>query len=940
MVQDKELEIRLQFLEEATEYLNIIESGMLGLATTQIDNKRMDAVLRAAHSIKGGAAMMGFQTLSSLAHRLEDFFKVLKSHKPTIDNQLESLLLTAVARLRQVIALHHQGTAVDQQWLDTHIKPVWENLQARLGDLSAETMPEAATDEPDMVSLIFESEVEAYLQQLEAILADPQKPQLSEELATMAQDLGSLGEMLQLNTFKSLCESVIQHLENTPERVEEIAARALQEWRRSQAALLVGQGDTLPSQLNLDAGAEVSLITNQIAETSLEDLLAQMAAFDNSNSTEIQASRDVDQSDTQIKSVQFSLPSTPSPKLKDTPENTVRVSVKLLDQLNDLFGELTIERNGLNLYLERLRNLVRSLSQRVRALRGIDTVLHNQNKIASQDLQPFIPPLPQQAEANDINNLNDGGDRYSNHLQLLPNEVLEDIVRIQEVTDDIDLSLEDTDQTVTQLNRTAKQLQTSLTQVRMRPLSDLVGRFPIFLRELSLQYGKSVELKIQGGGTLIDRTILEALNDPLTHLLRNAFDHGIEDPATREACGKPQQGTIEIKAAHRGNQTLITVSDDGGGIDLAKIRRQAQLNFDAEMIATASDAELLSLIFEPGFSTAGEVTDLSGRGVGLDVVRTNLREIRGDIKVDTQLGVGTKFTLSVPLTLSVAKVLLVESNGLLLAFPSDTVSEMLLLKPEQTSIISEQEVFSWEGYMMPLIRLGNWLQIPTYKKVEALTLPLMNAPTVLKIAQDNELVGVQVDRCWGEQEVAIRQIEGASPDSAIAINMPPGFSGCAILGDGQVVPIVNPPELLQWIATQELSSQDHTANLTPYQHSKDTILIVDDSINVRRFLSLTLEKAGYRVEEAQDGEEGVTKLLSGLPIKAVICDVDMPRLDGYGLLARVKSNSAFKNLPIMMLTSRSGDKDRQIASSLGAKAYFTKPYNEQELIQTLKQLLQ
>ncbi len=939
MVQDKELEIRLQFLEEATEYLNIIESGMLGLATTQIDNKRMDAVLRAAHSIKGGAAMMGFQALSSLAHSLEDFFKVLKSHKPTIDNQLESLLLTAVARLRQVIALHHQGTAVDQQWLDTHIKPVWENLQARLGDLSAETTPEAATDEPDMVSLIFESEVEAYLQQLEAILADPEKPQLTEELATMAQDLGSLGEMLQLNPFKSLCESVIQHLENTPERVAEIATLALQEWRRSQAALLVGQGDTLPSQLNLDADAEVSLLTNQIAETSLEHLLAQMAAFDDSNSTEIPALPNTDQSDTQIKSVQFSIPSNPSPKLKDTPENTVRVSVKLLDQLNDLFGELTIERNGLNLYLERLRNLVRSLSQRVRALRGIDTVLPNQNKIASQDLQPFIPPLPQQAEVNDINNLNDGGDRYNNH-QLLPNEVLEDIVRIQEVTDDIDLSLEDTDQTVTQLNRTAKQLQTSLTQVRMRPLSDLVGRFPIFLRELSLQYGKNVELKIHGGGTLIDRTILEALNDPLTHLLRNAFDHGIEDTKTRQACGKPQQGTIEIKAAHRGNQTLITISDDGGGIDLAKIRRQAQLNFDAAMIATASDAELLSLIFEPGFSTAGEVTDLSGRGVGLDVVRTNLREIRGDIKVDTQLGVGTKFTLSVPLTLSVAKVLLVESNGLLLAFPSDAVSEMLLLKPEQTSIISEQEVFSWEGYMMPLIRLGNWLQIPTYKKVEALTLPLMNAPTVLKIAQDNELVGVQVDRCWGEQEVAIRQVEGASPDSAIGINMPPGFSGCAILGDGQVVPVVNPPELLQWIATQELSSQDHTANLIGYQHSKDTILVVDDSINVRRFLSLTLEKAGYRVEEAQDGEEGVTKLLSGLPIKAVICDVDMPRLDGYGLLARVQSNSALKNLPIMMLTSRSGDKDRQIASSLGAKAYFTKPYNEQELIQTLKQLLQ
>ncbi len=210
---------------------------------------------------------------------------------------------------------------------------------------------------------------------------------------------------------------------------------------------------------------------------------------------------------------------------------------------------------------------------------------------------------------------------------------MEDIVRIQEVTDDIDLSLEDTDQTVTELNRTAKQLQTSLTQVRMRPLSDLVGRFPIFLRELCLQHGKNLELKIHGGGTLIERSILEALSDPLMHLLRNAFDHGIEDPATHLACGKPQQGVIEISAAHRGDQTLITISDDGGGINLDKIRQQAE-QVDLVPVNT-SDAELLSLIFEPGFSTAGQVSDLSGRGVGLDVVRTNIREIRGDIKVDT-----------------------------------------------------------------------------------------------------------------------------------------------------------------------------------------------------------------------------------------------------------------------------------------------------------------
>ena len=904
MAQDRELEIRLQFLEEATEYLNTIESGMLGLATAYIDNQ-MDAVLRAAHSIKGGAAMMGFQILSDLAHRLEDFFKVLKTQKPSIDASEESLLLAAVDCLRQVIALNHQGTVVDARWLETHVNPVFEQLYQRLGeptplDSATLLLPE---DGQDMVALIFESEVEERLQQLESILADPEKPCLFEEISTMAQDLAGLGEMLQLNAFTRLCESITQHLEATPERVEEIARLALQEWRRSQAALLV-EADTLPNDIpNPQAyPADQSLPTTE-------------------HNSDIQTS--------DFKTVHLPILSelkhetALSTNLKDNHENTVRVPIKLLDQLNDLFGELTIARNGLNVYIQRLHNLVKNLSHRVRRLQRFDTRLQtaHKDKVATQ--ASADPSIVQ-----------------GSNFHLLSSDVMEDIVRIQEVTDDIDLSLEDTDQTVGELNRTAKQLQISLSQVRMRPLSDLVGRFPRFVRELSLQYGKNVELKIHGEGTLIDRSIIEALNDPLMHLLRNAFDHGIEDPATRIARGKPEQAVIEIKAAHRGNQTLIAVSDDGGGIDLDKIRqRAAHLGLDAAAIAAGSDEELLSFIFEPGFSTADQVTALSGRGVGMDVVRTNLRQIRGDIRVDTQLGLGTTFTLSVPLTLSVAKVILVESNGMMLAFPSDAIEEMLLLNPEQICTIAGDEVLSWKEYTTPLIRLGHWLEFRRYphKKAEADAMPIMSAPTVLIVAQGNQRVAIQVDRCWGEQEVAVREVEGA-------VAMPPGFIGCTILGDGRVVPLVNTPDLLHWIASCKQSSnserEDKPPTTTGLQSQKDTLLVVDDSINVRRFLSLTLEKAGYRVEQAKDGQDALEKILSGLQIKGVISDIDMPRLDGYGLLARVKSNPAFNKLPIVMLTSRSSHKDRQIAMSLGATAYFSKPYNEQELLQTLKQLLQ
>lgn len=874
MPQDKELEIRLQFLEEATEHLNTIESAILELATARIDNQ-MDAVLRAAHSIKGGAAMAGFQTLSHLAHRLEDFFKVLKTQKPSVDTDLESLLLTAVDCLRQVITQNCQGTVVDDQWLKTDVNPVFEHLYQRLGEPQLEDttmlLPE---DGQDMVALIFETEVETYLQRLELMLAESQ-PCLLEELSIMAQELSGLGEMLELNAFKSLCESITQHLEATPERVEEIAHLALDSLRQSQAALLGGKS-TLPTFITLDEGVVPTTTPHQHAS--------------------------------------------PPSAQAEYQENTVRVPVKLLDQINDLFGELTIARNGINLYLGRLRNLVRNLIHRVRTLQRSSTGL----------LQSAIVGAASTEE--------DLGDRDSDR-QLPSKGMVENIVRIQEITDDIDLSLEDTDQTVIELNRTAKHLQTSLTQVRMRPLSDLVGRFPRFLRDLSLEYGKNVELKIHGGETLIDRTVLEALSDPLMHLLRNAFDHGIEDPLIRQARGKPEQGVIEIRALHHGNQTVITISDNGGGIDLDKVRRQTEpLELDPATSAFASDEKLLNMIFEPGFSTASQVTTLSGRGVGLDVVRTNLRQIRGDIKVDTEIGIGTTFTLSVPLTLSVARVLLVESNKMLLAFSSDAVEEMLLLNPDQISTIDGNELLSWEGCMMPLIRLGQWLEFRCPRRsVDFSTIPMMNAPTILRLSLGNERVAIQVDRCWGEQEVAIRQVEGVPA-------MPPGFSGCTILGDGRVVPLVNAPDMLQWITKSKqsysLDPEDKSLKAAQTLSQKSSILVVDDSITIRRFLSLTLEKAGYRVELANDGQDALEKLLSGLQIRAVISDIDMPRLDGYGLLARVKSNPAFKKLPIVMLSSRSGHKDRQLAMNLGATTYFSKPYNEQDLLQTLKQLLQ
>ncbi|MBW4663285.1 MAG: hybrid sensor histidine kinase/response regulator [Chroococcus sp. CMT-3BRIN-NPC107] len=885
MSQDKEAEIKYQFLEEVEEHIREIESALLELASTNSD--RTDGILRAAHSIKGGAAMMGFETLSKLAHRLEDFFKILKAQPNLIDSEVEQLLLVGVDCLSQVVKLNFRGDLNDEQWLET-ANPAFERLHIILGESqpSSDTLAMMSEDGQNMAGLIFETEVEEYLQRLESLLtANLQDVDLQAEVTLMAQELSSLGEMLQIQAFTSLCESVVQQLAANSDRAPEIAKLALQAWRTSQATVLVGELHTLPkSIIAIEDSQEDSQLLDCLGETDLEFFQLE---------EELVPSKGLEEN---TKSVSLSRLAETKDSQEDL-DSTVRVPTKLLDRLNDWFGELTIARNSVNVYTERLRSLSSLLKLRVRTMQNLDS-----NLLVSQA------------------NITEESDRY-----LLPQAMVQDLVRLQEVTNDIDLTLAEAEQSVSELNRVAKQLQASLTKVRMRPFADLVARFPRFIRELSAEYGKNVELKISGEHTLIDRTILEALNNPLMHLLRNAFDHGIEKPEIRSSLGKKAVGIIEIKAAYQGNQTIITVKDDGSGINLDEIRSKAQI---LGIEPHSSEEQLLSLIFEPGFSTASQVTALSGRGVGMDIVRTNLRQIRGDIKVDTRSGVGTTFTLSVPLTLSVAKVILVESNGMLLAFLSDSIGEMLLPTANQFCEIAGKEAISWEGCIAPLIRLDRWLKPP--QKVEPL---VKDKPMVLTVEHNNEWVGLLVNSSLGEQEVVIRQVEPGIP-------MPLGFSSCAILGDGRVAPVVDVPAMLDWIA-----SCDHAfADLPPkiidleLESKKDTILVVDDSINVRRFLSLTLEKAGYRVEQAQDGQEGLEKLLT-VPIKAVICDVDMPRLDGYGFLGQVKSNPTFKQLPVAMLTSRNGQKDRQLAMQLGATAYFSKPYNEHELLQAIRQML-
>jgi len=650
---------------------------------------------------------------------------------------------------------------------------------------------------------------------------------------------------------------------------------------------------------------------------------------------------------------------------------SVRVDSERLGRMNNLVGELAINRNGLSLHNDQLQRSVRELLNRfvrVQNMVGNLQELSDQMLVAPERYNEGTVPhsvaqLGELASTRaDFDSLElDNYGVLNSRLQGL----LEDMVQLEESVDDIVLFARATDQTLEQQRQMLTQLRDELIWARMLPLGEVLNRFPRLLRDLSTTYHKPVSLKLTGTSVLVDKAVLEKLYDPLLHLLRNAFDHGIEFPEIRRQQGKPEQGQIEVRAYHQGSQTIIEVRDDGQGLNLERIGHLAvELGLlSAEQLATTSNNHLFELIFEPGFSTARQVSELSGRGVGLDVVRSQMRSLKGTITVTSSPGVGTTFTLRLPLTLTIAKLLVCFIGSTALALPSDSVEEIVVPKADQVKESGRERFLQWRRQIVPVYRLAEFLEYACpmpetspSKALIAVPSPADWALPMLVLTQGQHILALEIDRLVTEQELVIKPF-----GSAIA---PPSFTyGCTILGDGSLIPVIDGAALLDQLLGQSTATttpsnpQSAIAKLLPEGSiTKDnssiskttaviktakapTVLVVDDAAALRRTLALTLERAGCQVLQARDGREAIEQLQRCSWVSLVICDIEMPNMNGFEFLSYRRQDPQLSLIPVAMLTSRSNDKHRWLAMQLGATAYFTKPYLEQEFLAAIKHII-
>jgi len=644
-------------------------------------------------------------------------------------------------------------------------------------------------------------------------------------------------------------------------------------------------------------------------------------------------------------------------------DQNMKVSVRQLDNLGDLIAEMVVSRNCMEAEHERARQFLNNLLYQMQQLSDVGqrlrdlyerSLLENallssrqtfnvSGNVSGRYIQRSNAPVIQKDAQKDFDALE--MDHFS-EFHHLSQEMIELIVRARESASDIDYVInEPLDYIARHFRQVTTQVQEGLTRTRMVPFEQGTTRLPRAIREVASRSGKQARLVVEGRDTLIDKVLLEQLYDPLTHLINNAVSHGIESSSDREQMGKHPCGIITLHAFYQGNQTVIVVEDDGAGIDADRVREKA---FEKGLLTlmeaqTFSDLQLYDLLFHPGFSTRDRADDFSGRGVGMDVVKTRIDQIRGTISVDSTRGKGSKFTIRLPLTLSITKALCCISNRARMAFPMDSVEDMLDLHRDQVKVNADNETYiPWRDRQIPLKQLPELLHY-NHQTIRSTIYAGGNpdedmlSVVILRMGGDN--LGLQVDWVEGEKEIVIKQLEGPVPK-------PPGIAGVTVLSDGQILPIADVLELMEMAKGRFRQSfgslwyHNLPAAPAPVIAPQPIVLIVDDSITVRELLSMTFNKSNYRVEQARDGREAWEKLRSGLPCDLIFCDIEMPRMTGLELLEKLQHDPQLGKIPIAMLTSRGADRHRQMAIQLGARAYFTKPYLEEVLLEAAQRMLQ
>jgi len=880
------------FRIEAETNAAVLSDGLLMLEKTPGETKQIEPLMRAAHSIKGAARIVQLNIAVTLAHAMEDCFVAVQENALTLNTTHIDVLLQGVDIFT---GLSKVSEAEIEGWLSGHSKEI-EALAAEIAAFSS-TPPEAVEPAPSqsdghpisdndeafradasMLDL-FRTELETHSAVLnDGLLVLEKNPRATdriEPLMRAAHSIKGAARILQLTDAGTLAHAM------------EDCFVAVQE---GACALDTPRIDILLRGVDIFTGLST------VAEGEIEDRLSGQHNDIEALAAEIRALSTTGKKPEKKRS----LKPPPTPKRqsgasakqhdqKPVPEpqkgpseakdSVVRVTTENLNRLMGLAGELLVEARWLAPFSKSLFQL----------------------KKRQTELYDICGTLRESLDGTGVDTRIEGC-------------LLDAREKMNDCTQMIAGRINDFEIFARRMAKLSNRFHREVIISRMRPFSDGVQGFPRMVRDLAKKLGKKVNLEIIGKNTEVDRDILDRLEAPLNHILRNAVDHGIEMPDDRLRAGKPEEGTVKLEAVHRSGMLSITVSDDGRGIDPEMVRRKViDRNLASkEMAGQMTQNELMEFLFLPGFSTAMDVTEISGRGVGLDVVQNMIHDVSGIVRVSTEPGKSVTFHLQLPITLSVIRTLLVEIAGEAYAFPLSRIDRCLHINRDDVKVVEDRQFITVAGTNIGLVDAHQVLELESaYTHKEEIP--------VIIIGEQIGRYGLVVNRFLGERELVVQPLDSR-------LGKIPDISAAAIMSDGSPVLIVDVEDMVRSIDNLLTGSRLRKVGQYAYQESAGRpkrVLVVDDSITVRETERKILENGGYDVDVAVNGMDGWNAVRSG-NYDLVVSDIDMPRMTGFELTELIKQDPVLKALPVMIVSYKEREEDKKRGLTAGANYYLTK----------------
>ncbi len=915
-----ETDILADFISESTELIENLSNDFVEMENSG-SAQSIDKIFRSMHTLKGGAGFVGLVKFQELAHICENLLDDVRNGKYNITRDIISELLKATDVFTNILNLLNSNSALDSILIADHLtklkilrenKGVMPNFESTSASKSAQP-------------------VQAPQQQVKQQPVQPVKP--------AQQPAKPSVQPQQIKSAPSPQQSKPQPA------APQVAAKPSAEIKKDTET---------PDQL-LEFEKQIEQIKpQQNINIPIDPKLQKLAKeFE----LAVQTNKDTD--DTQQSAAKQQQKDKDADKKADAAatgltQQTLRVELSKLDNLMNLVGELVISKIGFSSQLEKISVYIDEIETNLHHINlHLDNAALKNSLDLYEDFQKKLNELINKYKS--IKEFRELYDLVKSHSSLfgeenIINNLYENwktmVVEYQQISSYYIELYKSSTLLASKIGLLAKDLQENVMQTRMLPISSVFTKYKRTVRDLSQKINKDIRLELYGEETEMDKNIIEKIGDPLTHIIRNSIDHGIETPAERVAAGKPRTGVIKLSAYNKGGNVFIEVEDDGRGINVEKVCAKAVEKgiISPERLEMMSENEKLNLIFLPGFSTAEKVTEISGRGVGMDVVRENITKLKGVIDISTRLGHGTKLIIKLPLTLAILQVLQIKEENNIFAIPSNNIVEVFSIKLEELEKVKNVFMLNNRGKYIPVYFMTDilGLQLPPVN--------LKKDTDVVVVGFGETNIGLIVSEIVKKEEVVIKNLGDL-------IKKVKFVSGATIEGDGTITLILNIPEIIDYISTNTLTSQISMHALHSGGASADSqraqteqtarrqqttnkrILVVEDSTTTRKMVRSIIENAGYDVVEAVDGIDGLEKLKNNGPFNLMTVDINMPRLNGYGLTSEVRKIPEFKKFPIIMITTRDLEIDKVKGFEAGVDDYIVKPFEPAELLSVIKQYI-